>query len=81
MTANWLSRRRITFLAVLIIELTVARVACSQSQGHDMEEFMFNSAKDFIEFEDYESAYDLLKSLDSISPNNPNYTYQIGLCF
>jgi outer membrane protein OmpA-like peptidoglycan-associated protein/tetratricopeptide (TPR) repeat protein len=66
-----------TLLAGLFILISGDLFA--QNTSIDTETFLYNSAKDFIEFEDYESALDIYTTLDSINPNQPQYVFGIGL--
>jgi outer membrane protein OmpA-like peptidoglycan-associated protein len=52
----------------------------AQKNDFNQEAFLHNSAQDFLAFEDYESALSIYHTLDSLSPDNPQYVFNIGLC-
>lgn len=67
-------------LFILSIILLFSTISFSQKSNENIEE-LYEKATQFIEDENYKGALPLFLKLDSISPDNANFCFNVGVCY
>jgi outer membrane protein OmpA-like peptidoglycan-associated protein len=57
----------------------LALAGICQTKDYDREDFLSNSGRDFIQFEDFESALEIYTELYTINPLNSEYVFNLGV--